>query len=74
MKSNTSKNNEKVPTRRLVSLRSLAIELDAHRTSVRRWLTDSNIHPIALSECRRGAIRYLRSEVDKWLIGRDRCD
>jgi hypothetical protein len=74
MKRNESSNSYIDPQRRMVSLRSLAIQLDAHRTSVRRWLAGANIRPISFGSGQRGAIRYLRSEVDQWLLNRKRCD
>ncbi len=33
-----------------VSLKTLALRLDAHRSSVRRWLREAGIQPIAVSD------------------------
>jgi len=52
---------------RMVSLKTLAGELDAHRSSVRRWLQEAGIKPVAIGCGRNGAIRYLRSDVEGWL-------
>lgn len=50
-----------------VSLKTLAGLLDAHRSSVRRWLAEAGVHPIALGSGRNGAIRYKWSDVKRWL-------
>jgi hypothetical protein len=50
-----------------VSLKTLAVRLDASRPSVRRWLSEAGIQPIAMSDGRNGAIRYRWSEVKVWL-------
>jgi len=55
-------------TQRLaVSLKSLATMLDAHRTSVRRWLTQAGIKPVSIGRGKNGAIRYKWEEVKGWL-------
>jgi predicted DNA-binding transcriptional regulator AlpA len=53
-----------------ISLKTLARQLDAGRSSVRRWLKDSGIHPISVGRGRKGAIRYRWSEVEAWLQSR----
>ena len=50
-----------------VSLKTLAKHLDAHRTSVRRWLQEAGIKPVAVGRGRKGAIRYRWAEVRDWL-------
>lgn len=63
------------PEERLaVSLKTLAELLDAHRGSVRRWLRDAGIQPIALGRGRNGAIRYHWKEVETWLASLERVD
>jgi len=57
-----------------VSLKTLAELLDAHRVSVRRWLRDASIQPIALGRGRNGAIRYHWNEVEAWLASLERVD
>lgn len=57
-----------------VSLKTLAELLDAHRGSVRRWLRDAGIQPIALGRGRNGAIRYHWREVEAWLASLERVD
>lgn len=57
-----------------VSLKTLSRLLDAHRSSVRRWLQEAGIKPLALGRGRNGAIRYLWSEVDRWLGSLERVD
>ncbi len=57
-----------------VSLTTLAQLLDAHRGSVRRWLRDARIQPIALSPHRNGAIRYFWKEIQSWLAKLERVD
>ena len=54
-----------------VSLKTLAQLLDAHRSSVRRWLQEAGVHPIAVGRGRNGAIRYRWSDIQKWLNSRD---
>jgi hypothetical protein len=53
-----------------VSLKTLASLLDAHRSSVRRWLREAGIHPIVLGRGCNGAIRYRWEEVEEWLASR----
>jgi phage terminase Nu1 subunit (DNA packaging protein) len=53
-----------------VSLKTLASLLDAHRSSVRRWLREAGIHPIVFGRGRNGAIRYRWREVEEWLASR----
>jgi hypothetical protein len=57
--------------RLVVSLRTLADMLDAHRSSVRRWLQDAGIRPIILGRGRNGAIRYRWREINEWLKSRE---
>jgi hypothetical protein len=55
-------------TQRLaVSLKSLAAMLDAHRTSVRRWLKQAGIQPVSIGRGKNGAIRYKWNEIKSWL-------
>ena len=60
-----------VPERLTVSLKTLATLLDAHRSSVRRWLSQAGIRPIALGRGHNGAIRYRWSDVKNWLQAQD---
>ena len=53
-----------------VSLKTLAEQLDANRSSVRRWLKEANIQPIAIGLGRKGAIRYRWPDVREWLESR----
>lgn len=50
-----------------VSLGTLARQLDAHRSSVRRWLREAGINPVAIGNGHKGAIRYRWSDVKAWL-------
>jgi predicted site-specific integrase-resolvase len=50
-----------------VSLKSLSQMLDAHRSSVRRWLKEAGIRPIVLGKGRNGAIRYRWQDIQDWL-------
>lgn len=54
-------------SRLVVSLKSLAIMLDAHRSSVRRWLTEAGIHPIVVGRGRNAAVRYRWHDIERWL-------
>ena len=60
-----------VPERLTVSIKTLATLLDAHRSSVRRWLSQAGVRPIALGRGHNGAIRYRWSDVQNWLQTQD---
>jgi phage antirepressor YoqD-like protein len=53
-----------------VSIKTLATLLDAHRSSVRRWLREAGIHPIVFGRGRNGAIRYRWTDIEGWLASR----
>ena len=53
--------------RLVVSLNTLAHMLDAHRSSVRRWLREAGIRPIVLGRGKNGAIRYKWCDIQDWL-------
>jgi len=57
-----------------VSLKTLAQMLDAHRSSVRRWLQQAGIRPIVLGRGRNGAIRYRWRDVQEWLESREQAE
>jgi len=59
---------------RFVSLKSIAKLVDAHRASVRRWLSEEGIWPVAMSRTRNSAIRYRWSDVEQWLKEREEVD
>ena len=50
-----------------VSLKTLATQLDTTRTSVRRWLSEAGIRPIAIGRGPNGAIRYRWRDVEAWI-------
>jgi predicted DNA-binding transcriptional regulator AlpA len=54
-----------------VSLKTLAQMLDASRSSVRRWLAEAGIKPVAIGSGVNGAIRYRWEEVEAWLDSRE---
>jgi hypothetical protein len=54
-----------------VSLNTLAGMLDAHRSSVRKWLQEAGIRPIVLGRGRNGAIRYRWRDINEWLKSRE---
>ncbi len=58
----------------IVSLKSLAAMLDAHRSSVRRWLTEAGIHPIVVGRGRNAAVRYRWHDIERWLETRQEID
>ena len=62
------------PPRAAVSLKTLSRMMDAHRSSVRRWLRQAGIQPIALSDAKNGAIRYRWVEIERWLATREPVD
>ena len=57
--------------RLVVSLGTLAGMLDAHRSSVRRWLQEAGIRPIVLGGGRNGAIRYRWCDIQDWLEAKE---
>ena len=59
---------------RFISLKSLSKLVDAHRSSVRRWLTEEGIRLIVMGRARNGAIRYRWSDIERWLKQRDEVD
>ena len=66
--SNSKKHAMPVNDQRLtVSLKTLSHLVDAHRSSVRRWLQDAGIHPVAVGRGRNGAVRYRWADVTEWL-------
>lgn len=50
-----------------VSLKTLARRLDAHRSSVRRWLSEAGLSPVVLGRGKNGAIRYRWHDIEAWL-------
>ena len=50
-----------------VSLQTLAKLMDAHRTTVRRWLKEAGVRPVAIGQGRNGGIRYRWEDVQAWL-------
>ena len=68
MSHNKTKNDiDLVDVRLVVSLNTLANMLDAHRSSVRRWLREAGIRPIVLGHGKNGAIRYKWCDIQDWL-------
>lgn len=57
-----------------VSLKTLAEMLDAHRSSVRRWLQQAGIRPIVFGQGRNGAIRYRWRDIHEWIASRQLAD
>ncbi len=57
-----------------VSLKTLALRLDAHRSSVRRWLHEAGVRPISMSDAKNGAIRYRWADIEHWLASRNAVD
>jgi hypothetical protein len=64
---NKNKMYQEKSQRLTVSLKTLSNMLDAHRSSVRRWLKEAGIKPIAIGHGRNGAIRYRWRDVYSWL-------
>ena len=57
-----------------ISLKTLAEQLDTTRSSVRRWLREAGIRPIAIGRGRKGAIRYRWPDVRDWIESRSYVD
>lgn len=57
-----------------VSLKTLSRLLDAHRSTVRRWLREAGVQPVAMGRGRNGTIRYRGREVRAWLESREQVD
>ena len=62
------------PTSLVVSLKTLAEQLDANRSSVRRWLREAGVQPIAIGRGAKGAIRYKWMDIQKWLESRQHVE
>lgn len=62
-----NKDTTRKAPRLTVSLKTLSGLLDAHRSSVRRWLKDAGVKPIAMGRGKNGAIRYKWKDVESWL-------
>jgi len=69
----SARNNNRIEDTKplTVSLKTLAKRLDAHRSSVRRWLQQAGIRPIVLGKGRNGAIRYKWRDIQEWIESRD---
>ncbi|MHC4543006.1 MAG: helix-turn-helix domain-containing protein [Planctomycetota bacterium] len=52
---------------RTISLKSIAELLDTTRSSVRRWLKEAGIRPLAMGRGAKGAIRYKWKDIERWL-------
>jgi hypothetical protein len=70
----TSMQSREDPEPFTVSLQTLAVRPDASRSSVRRWLEDAEICPIARANGPKSAIRYLWADVGPWLRSRRRVE
>ena len=57
-----------------ISLKTLATMLDAHRTSVRRWLSEAGVNPVVLGRGRNGAVRYRWRDIESWLESLDQVE
>jgi hypothetical protein len=66
--------SRRLPARLTVSLKTLALMVDAHRSSVRRWLQEAGVKPVVLGRGRNGAIRYLWRDVERWLESLQQVD
>ena len=57
---------------KLVSLKTIAKQIEAHRSTVRRWLTEAGIQPLAFGSGPNGGLRYLWTDIVKWIETRAR--
>ena len=53
-----------------ITLKRLASRLDADRSSIRRWLDEAGVNPIAMGNGPRSAIRFKVSDIETWLNSR----
>ena len=58
----------------LVSLKTIADMVDTTRSSVRRWLREAGISPVAIGRGRKGAIRYQWQDIKAWLERLERTE
>ena len=58
----------------VVSLKSIPKVVDAHRSTVRRWLNEEGIRPIVMGRRHTGAIRYRWRDIKRWLMQREEVD
>lgn len=66
--------NKESKNRLTVSLKTLSAMLDAHRSSIRRWLKEAGIKPIAIGRGKNGAIRYKWNDIETWLDSHEYVD
>lgn len=59
------------PACKLIALKTLAQQLDADPSTVRRWLRASGIRPVVMSDGPKPAIRFKAAEIDAWLAARE---
>ena len=71
---NNRKDTIRQTPRLAVSLKTLSVLLDAHRTSVRRWLQEAGIKPISIGQGKNGAIRYKWKDIESWLDTQEYVD
>jgi hypothetical protein len=70
----TSTPDDSTAQRLTVSLKTLAAMLDTGRSSVRRWLRQAGVQPIAMSDGPKSAIRYRWRDVEAWLESREHVE
>jgi predicted site-specific integrase-resolvase len=58
----------------LVSLKTVAENVDAHRTTVRRWLREAGIKPVAAGQGPKGALRYRWKDIREWVESLQEAD
>ena len=59
--------SEATDDRLLISLKRLAWQLDADRSTVRRWLREFGLRPVIVGRGRNAAVRYRSSDIQAWL-------
>lgn len=74
MRHKTGKSAERDVELRVVSLKRISELVDAHRSTVRRWLSEAGIRPIALGQGRNSTIRYRWRDIEQWLTSRPEVD
>lgn len=68
---NKSNQFEEISFPQYISLKTLAEQLDTHRSTVRRWLEAAGIKAVIFGNGKNGSIRYDQKEVIEWIKTRE---
>lgn len=52
---------------KMVSLKTIAKQVEAHRSTVRRWLSEAGVQPLAFGSGPKGGLRYRWTDIVTWV-------